>query len=214
MNLKDLKPTRAELLILQKKITIAQEGHRLLKLKRDVLILELKKVAKESRRVRMVLESEYRNARGVLSIALMMEGYIGLSFVAASIDEVPEVIPTTRNVMGVKVPVFSSRGVKSDLLDRGYGLIDTSSVIDESVEAFENLLEIVIQCAENEAVLRRLINEIVILKRRVNALEHRVIPDLVEARNRIFLQHEELEHEELSRIFWLKKRFVGHYEKY
>ncbi len=213
MTLRDLKPTRAELLALSKKIVIAEKGHRLLKLKRDVLILELKKVAKESRKNRQDLESVYRNARGVLSIALMMEGFLGLSFVAVSIDEVPELIATTRNVMGVKVPVFSFRGVKKDLLSRGYGLIDTSAVIDESVEAFEGLVERVITCAENEAVLRRLTIEIVALKRRVNTLEYRVIPDLIEARKRILLQREEIDHEELFRIFWVKKRAAGRDEK-
>lgn len=213
MTLRDLKPTRAELLALRKKIIIAQKGHRLLKLKRDVLILELKKVAKESRQNRQDLESGYRNARGVLSIALMMEGFPGLSFVAVSIDEVPEINIATRNVMGVKVPVFSFLGVKKDLLARGYGLIDTSAVIDESVDVFESLVERVIQCAENEAVLRRLTTEIVSLKRRVNTLEYRVIPDLIEARKWMMLQREELDHEELSRIFWVKKRSVRHDEK-
>ena len=60
-------------------------------------------------------------------------------------------------------------------------------------------------CTRSEAVLRILTNEIVILERRVNTLENRVLPDLIEACKLITLKRDEIEHEELSRIFWVKR---------
>lgn len=203
-------PTRSELLALKRKIHLAETGHRLLKMKRDVLIMEMKQIAKETKLLRMELETEFRNAKDFLSIAILMEGGLRVSLAAVSIDEKPMITIILKNVMGVRVPSYSAPNVKKDLEDRGYGLIETSSVIDESAEAYENLVEVLVEYAGKQSALLMLAGEITSLKRRVSTLEHRVIPDLREAHDRILWQREELEREERTRLVWAKKRLNEH----
>lgn len=206
----ELPPTRAGLLALNNKIRIAQNGHRLLKMKRDVLILELKRLSQEMRGISKELETKYRDAQKVMAVARMKEGTMKISFAALSVDKNPEISVTVRNVMGSRVPIFSVSGVEKDLTERGYGLIETSLVIDESADAYGDLVQILVRYAGIMAALLRLTEEISTLKRRVNALEQRVLPDLISAKDRILLIREELEREERVRLSWAKKRMGEH----
>src|SRR5256886_5881493 len=81
----------------------------------------------------------------------------------------------TKNVMGILVPKINAKSVRKTIDQRGYGIIGTSPRIDEAAEAYENFVEDVITAAEIETTMRRLIEEIEKVKRRVNALEYRVI---------------------------------------
>src|SRR5207245_10547494 len=80
--------------------------------------------------------------------------------------------------MGIIVPKIDAKSVRKKLEDRGYGIITTSARIDEAAEAYEALVEDIVVAAEIETTMRRLIEEIEKVKRRVNALEYRVIPEL------------------------------------
>lgn len=206
MNRSDIQPTRAGLQEVKRKIQIAEKGHRLLKLKRDVLILELIKIANHTRFLTRQMEERYVHAQATMAIAQMMEGTLGLTIVAISVEDIPEILSGTRNIMGMHLPIFSARGVKKDLATRGYGLIGTSSVIDEAAEAYEEFTDLVIRYAEQVAAIQILTAEIISLKRRVNALEFKVIPGLYEIRNEITLRRDEIDREGLSRIFWVKNR--------
>jgi V/A-type H+-transporting ATPase subunit D len=199
----DIQPTSAGLQLVKKKIQIVEKGHKLLKLKRDVLVLELIKITKKAYLLKREVEEGYVLARDTMAIA---EGTIGLTIVALSVEETPEVQTGTRNVMGMQLPVFTAKRVKKELATRGYGLIGTSSVIDEAAEAYENLIDLAVRYAEQVAAIQKLTNEIIRLKRRVNALEYRVIPDLYGTRDEIALRKDELEREGLSRIFWVKNQ--------
>jgi len=202
----DIQATRAGLQAVRRKIQIAEKGHRLLRLKRDVLILELIAIAKRSRQSERALGALIGSARETLAVAKMMEGSLGLVIVSISIEEMPEIRAGTRNVMGMRLPVFTATGVRKELARRGYGLIGTTSVIDEAAEAYEDLTEAIIRHAEILAAIQILTAEILRLKRRVNALEFRVIPGLYAVRDAIALRRDEMEREEHSRIFWVKKR--------
>jgi V/A-type H+-transporting ATPase subunit D len=82
-------------------------------------------------------------------------------------------------------------------------LIGGSAYIDEASDAYSTLIERIVKAAEMEATLKRLLVEIEATKRRVNALEYVVIPQMEEARNFIQLRLEEMEREETFRL----KRF-------
>jgi len=96
--------------------------------------------------------------------------------------------------------------VRKGVLDRGYGMLGTSAVIDEAAEAFEELVEAVIEAAEIETTMKRLLDEIESTKRRVNALEFKVIPELTEASDFIKMRLDEMEREELFRLKKIKAR--------
>ncbi|HSA37895.1 MAG TPA: V-type ATP synthase subunit D, partial [Methanoregula sp.] len=84
--------------------------------------------------------------------------------------------------------------------------LGTSTVIDETASAFEELVEAIIQSAEIETTMKRLLDEIEKTKRRVNALEFKVIPELTEARDFIKMRLDEMEREELFRMKRVKAR--------
>jgi V/A-type H+-transporting ATPase subunit D len=108
--------------------------------------------------------------------------------------------------MGVVVPEIEASKVKKGILERGYSLIGTSSVLDEAAEGFEDLVEAIIRSAEIETTLKRLLDDIEGTKRRVNALEYRVIPELRAAGSFIKMRLDEMEREELFRLKKIKSK--------
>jgi V/A-type H+-transporting ATPase subunit D len=119
---------------------------------------------------------------------------------------VPQITLKSKNIMGVVVPQIDSSKVRKSVVDRGYGVLGTSTVIDETASAFEELVEAIIESAEIETTMKRLLDEIEKTKRRVNALEFKVIPELTEARDFIKMRLDEMEREELFRMKRIKAR--------
>ncbi len=95
--------------------------------------------------------------------------------------------------------------IKKTLEQRGYGLLGTSSVIDDAADAYEDLLEAIITSAELEGGVKHLLDEIERTRRRVNALEFKVIPELEEIRRLIEDQRDEMERQEWTRLRRIKK---------
>ncbi len=205
MEVRGVTPTRAELLSVMRKIRLAERGHRILKMKREVLILELVRLARLAKGLRTTIGATHRQARHTLAIAEMMEGSFGVMVASVSVEEVPEFRSGRRSVMGLRLPVYEAASVKKSLTDRGYGLLGTSSVIDEAAESYEELVTLLVQLAEYEISIRLILGEIGKTTRRVNALEKKLIPDLRGKRDWIVMQRDELERGEFSRRFFSRK---------
>jgi len=206
MALRDIKPTRSELINLKRKIRLSERGYKILKMKRDGLILEFFKVLAVAKDTRGDLVKKYSQAVEMMALANTVEGAIGVKSAAFSVKEVPEISLKSKNIMGVIVPEIGSTKVRKSLVDRGYGMLGTSPVIDETATAFEELVESIIESAEIETTMKRLLDEIERTKRRVNALEFKVIPDLTEAQDFIKMRLDEMEREELFRLKKIKAR--------
>lgn len=196
----NVKPTRSELIGLKKRIKLSERGYKLLKMKRDGLILEFFKVLAQAKDLKNELAEKYARAQQMIAIAETVEGTIGVKSAAMSASENPEIDLKSKNIMGVVVPKIEAKSVKKSLDQRGYGVIGTSSAIDEAADAFEDLVESIIRSAELETTMKRLLDEIEGTKRRVNALEFKVIPELIEARDFIKMRLDEMEREELFRM--------------
>ena len=102
--------------------------------------------------------------------------------------------------MGVPVPVIEKKRVSKTMLERGYGIIATSGRIDEAAEQYEAELDLLIELAETETAMRRLGTEIQMNRRRVNALEQILIPELRSQAKYIKNAIEEREREDLFRL--------------
>jgi len=202
----DVKPTRSELIELKKKIKLSESGHKLLKMKRDGLILEFFKILNEARNVRTELDAAYLNAAEKINLASAVNGMVAVKSTAFTAKESPEIQLSGHNIMGVVVPQISSTGVRKSLVERGYGIVGTNSYIDESADAYEILVEKIITAAELETTMKRLLDEIEKTKRRVNALEFKVIPDLIATMKYIRFTLEEMEREGTSRLKRVKAR--------
>jgi V/A-type H+-transporting ATPase subunit D len=206
MALRDIKPTRSELINVKRRIKLSERGYNILKMKRDGLILEFFKVLQQAKDSRGALLERYERAMEMIALAETVEGAIGVKAAAFSTADVPAISLKSKNIMGVVVPELESSAVRKGVLDRGYGMLGTSAVIDETAEAFEDLLEAIIEAAEIETTMKRLLDEIESTKRRVNALEFKVIPELSEARDFIKMRLDEMEREELFRLKKIKAR--------
>ncbi|MBD3313741.1 V-type ATP synthase subunit D [Candidatus Woesearchaeota archaeon] len=200
----DIKPTRSELIKLKNKIKLAKSGHNLLKKKRDGLILDFFEILKKAKTLRQELIDEYKKAISKMNIARAVEGDVKLKSLAMAVSQNPEITLQTKNIMGVVVPKIESSGIQSDSEDRGYGLYEGSSLVDEAAEAYEKVVEKIILAAEIETSMKKLLNEIEKTKRRVNALEFAVIPQMEETAGFIRLRLEEMERENIFRLKRIK----------
>ena len=202
MSIADVKPTRMELIETRRKIKLSKGGYKLLKMKRDGLIMEFFELLPKVKDLRNQLSALYISAMEKLSIAVAAEGTTALESAANCLNKSPEVELSSKNIMGVVVPSVKVTAVEKSLEDRGYGLIGTSIRVDEAVHAFEKLAEMIILAAEGETTMKKILDEIESTKRRVNALEFKVIPNLEEIAKYISFRLEELERES---IFGLKR---------
>lgn len=200
----DVKPTRSELIELKRKIKLSESGHKLLKMKRDGLILELFEVLEKAKDIRSEVDKQYSVATEKLNIAKSVEGVVTVKSTAFALKDNPQLELESKNVMGVVVPKIEASAVHKRLDQHGYGILGTSSRIDEAVDAYEILVEKIILAAEIETTMKKLLEEIEKTKRRVNALEFRVIPELIEAKNFIMFALEEMERENIFRLKRIK----------
>jgi V/A-type H+-transporting ATPase subunit D len=191
-----------ELIETKRKIKLSKGGYKLLKMKRDGLIMEFFELLPKVKDLRGQLSELYKDAMEKLSVAIAADGKTALESAANCLNKSPEVELSSNNIMGVVVPAVKVTPVEKSLEDRGYGLVGTSIRVDEAVHAFEKLSEMIILAAEGETTMKKLLDEIESTKRRVNALEFKVIPNLEEIAKYISFRLEELERES---IFGLKR---------
>ena len=199
----DIKPTRSELIKLKARIKQTKNGYKLLKMKRDGLFHEFRTLLSEMIKAKRDLTDAYRLAKTRNDLANAIEGGLAVRAAAIANSAHPEVEVERRNIMGVVVPSVTGSNLKSTFSERGIGFIGSSPYIDEASDSFSELIEKIVKASEMEATLKRLLAEIEATKRRVNALEFKVIPELEEAKVFIQLRLEEMEREETFRL----KRF-------
>ena len=203
MSTSDVKPTRMELIETKRKIKLSKSGYKLLKMKRDGLIMEFFELLPKVKDLRSQLSALYSDAMEKLAIAVAADGKTALESAANCLNKAPEVELSSKNIMGVVVPKVDGTNLTTTVETRPTGIIGGSPYIDESADSYSILIAKIVKAAEMEATLKKLLEEIEATKRRVNALEFVVIPEMKEAQSFIQLRLEEMEREETFRL----KRF-------
>ena len=203
---RDVKPTRKELMEIEDRIELSEQGHSTLEQKRDRLIMEFMDILDQAKDVRDTVEDDYERAQRTIDMARAMEGDVAVRGAAAALKEHPEITVESENIAGVVVPQIDTTRVKKSLDQRGYGILGTSARIDEAADAYEELLDSIILAAEVETAMRKLLSEIESTKRRVNALEFKLLPELREAQEFIDQKLEEQEREEIFRMKKVKDK--------
>jgi len=173
-----VNPTRMELTRLKRKLVTAVKGHRLLKDKRDELMREFLDLVRENMELRLKVEKgiQAANRNFVLAKAGMSEETLRTALIGTKQEIFLEA--SSKNVMSVDIPVFEHKTRTSDENDiYSYGLAFTSGDLDGAVRSLNDVLEDMLRLAEVEKACQLMAAEIEKTRRRVNALEHVIIPD-------------------------------------
>ena len=198
--MEQVRPTRMELMRLKAQIRLAEQGRDLLRQKMDALIQEFFKILSSVSESRDELEQVSQAADLALMIAEAVDDPVTLRSASFASRRSITIDISGKNIMGVPVPVIEKKRVSKTMLERGYGIITTSARIDETAERYELELDLLIKLAEIETAMRRLGTEIQMNRRRVNALEQILIPELQGQAKYIENAIEEREREDLFRL--------------
>ena len=189
-----VNPTRMELTRLKKKLVTASRGHKLLKDKRDELMRQFLDLARENMELRLKVEAGIKaaNTNFVIAKAGMSEQTLHTALMAPKQEVKLEV--SDRNVMSVDIPVFNYRTKSADESDiYSYGFAFTSGDLDDAVKSLSDILPDMLKLAEIEKSCQLLAAEIEKTRRRVNALEHVIIPETKEGIKYISMKLDENE---------------------
>lgn len=203
--MEEVQATRTELLKLKNQILLAEQGRDLLKKKRDALLMEFMQIMEQVIDTTKRLQQAAASANYALAVAKAVDGSVTLESAAMAAKGTVEIDISGIHIMGVPVPKITGSSVHRHALDRGYGLIGISSRIEETAEKYERYLDIVIEIAAIETKLKRLAAEIQKTRRRVNALDQVVVPDLSSKLKFITAALDERGREDLFRLKKVKK---------
>ena len=173
-----VNPTRMELTRLKKKLKTAVRGHKLLKDKRDELMRQFLDLVRENMALRLKVEEGIKNANRnfVIAKAGMSEQTLHTALMAPKQEVYLEC--DRKNVMSVDIPVFEYKTRTANANDiYSYGFAFTSNDLDDAVKSLADILPDMLKLAETEKACQLMSSEIEKTRRRVNALEHVVIPE-------------------------------------
>jgi V/A-type H+/Na+-transporting ATPase subunit D len=203
--MQNVSSTRMELLARKSQIILAKQGRDLLEQKRTALMKEFMRIADTVMEHSDYLQQAASSARLALARAEAIAGTQAVQSAAlAARTELPLEISTV-SVMGVKVPDIEQKRIDRPLLGRGYAVAGTSITVDEAAEAFEVQVDAILKLAESELRLTRLAREIQRTSRRLNALDHLLIPRLEAERDYIQMALSERERSDHFRLKLVKR---------
>ena len=200
-----VNPTRMELTRLKKKLATATRGHKLLKDKRDELMRLFLERVRENRRLRKQVEAGIlaANKDFMLAHAAMQDPVLNTALLAPK--QKVSLESTTENVMSVEVPKFTFHTrtpQESDMFS--YGFAFTSGDLDDAIESLAAVFPAMLRLAESEKACQLMASEIEKTRRRVNALEHVMIPQLQETIRYITMKLDENERSTQVRLMKVK----------
>ena len=200
-----VNPTRMELTRLKKKLVTATRGHKLLKDKRDELMRQFLDKVRENKRLRERVENgiQAANKNFLLARAGMQDEVLNTALLAPKQKVTLE--SETENVMSVDIPKFTFKTRTPDENDiYSYGFAFTSSDLDGAVKSLSDIFPDMLKLAECEKACQLMAAEIEKTRRRVNALEHVMIPELQENIKYITMKLDENERSTQIRLMNVK----------
>ena len=137
MSAHDVTPNRSVLLDLKRRIKLTQGGYKILKMKRDGLIIEFFEVLEKARKMREGVSSDYESAMEQITIARAVEGEIAVMSAAYALKADPQVKLGSKSIMGMMGPKGEAEQIHTKMTDKGYGVISTSAYIEDAAAADE-----------------------------------------------------------------------------
>nr|WP_122011958.1 V-type ATP synthase subunit D [Maliibacterium massiliense] len=199
-----VNPTRMELTRIKRRLVTARRGHKLLKDKRDEMMRRFVAFIRRNQQLRMEVEE---------SLAEALQGFtLARSVMPDEVLEQALMVPTRtmtldvrkRNIMSVDTPVLEVKKSSEAATAYPYGFAFTSAELDGAIATLAELMPKLVELAQIEKTCNLLADEIEKTRRRVNALEHVMIPDLEATARQITMKLDENERASLTRLMKVK----------
>lgn len=202
-----VNPTRMELSKLKKRVKTAKRGHKLLKDKLDELMKRFLEIIRENRELRKRVEANIAKVHSnfLVASAVMSKAVLEQSFMLPKFSAKFKV--GYRNIMSVNVPTMTFNEFDTKNIYT-YGFYGTSSDLDYSIKELANIMPSLLSLAEIEKTAQLLALEIEKTRRRVNALEHVMIPQMNETIKYISMKLDEDERGSRTRLMKVKDMMV------
>lgn len=209
MAVMNVNPTRMELTNLKRKLITARRGHKLLKDKRDELMRRFLDLVRENKELRREVEKGISEANQHMAVArsVMSDSALDVALMMPTQEMGVEV--EEKNVMSVMLPVFDAKLKTADENDiYSYGFAFTSTDLDDAVKSLSDIMPLMLRLAEVEKSCQLMSAEIEKTRRRVNALEHVMIPKYEETIKYITMKLDENERSSTTRLMKVKSMML------
>ena len=208
MSVLNVNPTRMELTRLKKSLATALKGHKLLKDKRDELMRQFLELVRVNMELRLKVEDKLTEANKAFTVASSLMRHEVLVSALMMPKQRVELEMETKNVMSVEIPVFemNMKSKQGDIYSYGYA--NTDSDLDTSVENLADILPDLLKLAECEKSCELMSAEIEKTRRRVNALEHIMIPNYQDTIKYITMKLDENERSSTTRLMKVKDMMI------
>ncbi len=202
----DIRPTRIELIKTTRRIKFAKRGLDLLKMKRSSLVMEFFAISRTVKGMRENLRNDVLEAMESLRMAEILHGAMAIELIAYMTSE-SKVSVNSKNVMGVRIPELKISDQKT-VLSNLYRATSVPVSINDAINKFEKVYNQLLDIAEKENSMRKLLYEIDKTKRRANAIENVLIPSLVDTAKYIRMRFDEIERDTFITLKTIKKKMV------
>lgn len=204
----NVNPTRMELLKLRRRIAIARRGHKLLKDKQDELMRTFMELIEKLKHTRQAVEKALQDATAQYILNKAQLGEESIEQLWQGLQAEVEIAWTMEPLMNLQLPRYQVNVKEHDI---SYGYLDTTLALDQMTEQYKKLLVQLVALAEQEKIIKLLAEEIGKTRRRVNALEYILIPNLIETMRYITMKLTEHERGTVTRLMRIKD--IVHKEK-
>lgn len=203
----EVNATRMELLKLRKRLVLAKKGYDLLKRKQDELMRQFLELLERIGNLRNEIEDRLAKAHRSFLLARSVMDRESMEEAIMLPSQELLLTVSTISVMNLRLPRFDV-GMQGKVYS--YGLLNTSAELDSALGAYSQLLPEMMRLAEIERSVELLANEIEVTRRRVNALEYILIPNLKDTIKYITMRLDEMERSNLSRLMRIKEIVRSH----
>lgn len=203
MALMNVNPTRMELSKLKTQLSVARRGHKLLKDKQDELVRQFMLIIKRNRSLRMKVEAQLKEVFTHFGHAQLQMSYQGIMEALMVPANAAHLGVGSKTIMNIKVPTVNYTA--QEKIDLTYGFAYTPSELDQAVLTLSSILPKLIELAQIEKACDMLAFEIEKTRRRVNAIEYIMIPDMKETIRYITQKLEDAERSNIIRLMKSKE---------
>ncbi|MDR0293358.1 MAG: V-type ATP synthase subunit D [Oscillospiraceae bacterium] len=205
----NVNPTRMELTRLKARLRTARRGHKLLKDKRDELMKQFLDIMRKNRALREAVEARVMRVHGAFTVASALMSPEALEQALLHPKQSVSLEMGHKNIMSVNVPQYTYKTKNDDKADiYPYGYLQTSGELDDALTELSGVFSELLELAQIEKAMQLLAQEIEKTRRRVNALEYVMIPQLEETIRYITMKLDENERGNLTRLMKVKDMMI------